>query len=721
MFVALPSAIAFGVTVYGSFGPAYVARGATAGVVGALVLGLLAPLLGGAPRLITAPCAPAAAIMGALAADLIHGLPDLGDPMPPDRAVLFILLVGLLAGLLQVVYGLLQGGQLIKYIPYPVVSGYLSGVGIIIIAGQIPKWLGTPDRLSLLSAVAHPGQWRWPAVVVGAVTMTGVVLGPRWTRRVPASILGLFSGLLAYLAFAAVWPELRQLPGNTLLVGNVPTTSGHDLAAAPWWRQVGTFSWMEMRALLVSALMLSLLLSVDTLKTCLVLDVLTRGRHDSNRELLAQGVANTVSALLSGMPGSGVMGATLVNVHGGGQTRWSGVLEGVWTLVAVVALSAWLGWIPMAALGGLLIVLAVRMIDWRSLRLLRRRSTILDFVVSLAVVVVAVGTNLVAAAAVGLMLAVVLFIREQMRGSVVRRRTSLQTVSSKRQRAAEEREWLQRHGHAVTVCELQGSLFFGTADRLFAELEGDLSRCRCLILDMRRVQSVDYTAAHLLKQMESMMAGRQGTLILSNLPAHSPTGRDLEVYFGEVGLVKPTRRVMVTDTLDEALEWAEDMLLGDEWPNLKEDGPALDLADFDLFRGVKDEEAMAALRECVVEKSVPAGQAIFQSGDPGEEMFLVRRGLVRVALPMEAGRFLTLTTIPRGNFFGDMGFLDRGIRSAHATAVRDTDFYVLQREKFTELIRAHPEISTQVYARLARTLAVRLRQTDRELRGLLEN
>src|SRR4030042_3179482 len=142
MLVALPSSIAFGIAVYAVLGPEYVSYGVIAGILGAVVMGLLAPLLGGAPGLISAPCAPAAAVMGALAAEMIKSV-----NISPPQVLVFLTLVALLSGALQLVYGALGGGRFIKYIPYPVVSGYLSGVGVLIFICQLPKLLGLPKDL----------------------------------------------------------------------------------------------------------------------------------------------------------------------------------------------------------------------------------------------------------------------------------------------------------------------------------------------------------------------------------------------------------------------------------------------------------------------------------------------------------------------------------------------------------------------------------------------
>ncbi len=704
MLVALPSAIAYGVVVYTMLGPAYVGDGIRTGIVGAVVLGLVGTALGGAPRLISCPCAPASAVLASLVGGL---LANPGGPVAPDRIIALLLLLAVLSGGLQLLYGLVGGGRLIKYIPYPVVSGYLSAVGVLIFLSQLPKFLGAD--------VLTPARWEWPAIVVGLVTIAGVLLGPKLTRAVPATILGLLAGMLAYFGAAWFQPGLRSLAHNELVIG--PVGGGGILAGlTAVWPALAGLHLADLRALAVPAVTLSVLLSIDTLKTCVVVDTLTRSRHDSNRTLIGQGAGNLVSALVGGMPGAGMMGATLVSVQSGGRTRLAGILEGAFVLVAALLLGNWIAWVPVAALAGILIVVSIRMFDWGSLQLLRQRSTGLDFAVIATVVIVAVASNLIAAAGAGVGLAMLLFIREQIHGSVIRRKINGSRISSTQHRLPAEQAALEQHGAQTVVCELQGSLFFGTTDQLRTELEPDLKNCRYLILDLRRVQSMDYTAAHLFEQFETGLAERGGCLIFSRLPVRSA----LRDYFAHVGVLKTKGGARKFETLDDALQWAEDRVLAEALPARSGDELPLELAEFDLCRDFTADQTLAFLAECVVARSYAAGEKIFQSGDPADELFLIRRGVVRIVMPLGNGAYHNLASFGRGSFFGEVAFLDRGVRSANAVATTTTDLFVISRTRFDESSRAHPIVGLKIFARLARALALRLRRTDGELRAFYD-
>lgn len=711
MLVALPSAIAFGVTIFAPLGGNFAAQGAVAGMLGAAALGLIAPVFGGTRRLITAPCAPAVAVLSAVAIGFMQ------QGVTPQSALLMLTLIGLLCGGLQLLFGAIGLGRLIKYMPYPVVSGYLCGVGLIIVTSQVPKFFGTPKGTDFWHALTAPELWRWPSIAIGAATIAVTIMAPRLTKAVPAAILGLAAGMLAYFGLALADHSLLTVTANPLVVGPVSGSAGGFLdALVGRWSALGSLGWADISAVAVPAATLAVLLSIDTLKTCVVLDALTRSRHESNRELLGQGLANVASAAVGGVPGAGQMGATLVNISGGAQTRLSGFIEGILVIVAFLILGTVIAWVPIAALAGILIVVGIRMFDRHSLLLLRHRSTILDFIVIVAVVVVAETVSLIAASGVGIALAILLFVREQIGGSVVARKSYGNQMFSKQVRLPEEMAILEKCGDRTVICELQGSLFFGTTDQLYTRLEPELKTRTYVILDMRRVQSVDVTAAHLLEQLEDILAERGAFLLFSQLPRHLPSGKDMQAFFDQVGLVTPEHQARRFAELDEALEWVEDRILVEARGRRAEEH-ALELRDMELFRGRKD-ATLAELEAKMEKRTCMRGEHIFHVGDTGDELFLIRRGLVRIVLPTTGGEGHHLATFGRGDFFGEMAFLDNKVRSADALAFADVELFVLSRVRFDAIAEEHKRLALQLLEGVARVLASRLRHTDAELKQL---
>ncbi len=721
MLVALPSSIAYGVTIVAVLGPAHLAHGALAGVIGAVALGFTAACFGSARQLISAPCAPAAAVLSALAAGLVaQSGPAEDEAARATRILLLLTLVGLFSAIIQIVFGIARGGRLIKYIPYPVVAGYLSGVGLMIILAQAPKLLGLHAGPEFWHGLLQPGQWNWNALIIGGATMAGMLLAPRVSKSLPAAIIGLGAGVLGFGALALVNPELRAVAHNPILVGPLPGSVA-DLASAlsARWQLAGTLSLDQLLELLAPALTLATLLSIDTLKTCVVLDALSGQRTNANRELIAQGAGNLLSAFLGGTPGAGTMGPTLVNLNSGGQTRRAGMISGGLILTAFLFGRPAIALLPTPALAAILIVLGSRMVDRESLQLLRHRATFFDFTVMAAVVVVALAYNLIAAAGTGIALALALFIRDLIRGSVIRRKLHGDQLSSRKHRLTAEKALLLGQGRQTVVCELQGSLFFGTTDQLLTELDEEIRTCRFVILDLRRVQSFDFTAGHVLQVIHKQVKARGGCLLLSDLPARLPTGLGLADYLRLLGILADDQQLRIFESRDEALEWAEDQVLAGAAATGVAALPGL--REIPLFAGLKSPEALAVLGEIITERSARAGEIIFRKGDPGSELFVVRRGNVSVNLPLDAGHRYHLTTFTAGHCFGDMAFLDHQPRSADAVAVTDTELFVLSRVRFESLAKSHPEVALDMLRCLCHELATRLRWANSELRTLHES
>lgn len=708
MLVALPSAIAFGVTIFSPLGGEYGARGAMAGLLGVTVLGLVAGLFGGTKRLISAPCAPAAAVLSAMTIEMMAQ----GQPVVAILVSLF--LVALLSGVIQLAFGVLRLGGLINYMPFPVVSGYMSGVGVVIILSQLPKWLAFPKGMGLWHGLLDPAHWLLPSVLIGLSTALGMWLMPRMVKTVPSVILGLVSGIVAYWVLAlTVWPDLRILAGNGLVIGPIKA-AGPDVAGAmaAIWHALADMPALPVEPVIVTALTLSVLLSIDTLKTCVVLDTLTGSQHDPNRELIGQGLGNLVSALFGGVPGAGTMGASLVNQASGGTTRLSSVFQGFWSLVVVVSLSGLVAWVPVSALAAILVVIGLHMIDWSSVKLLRSRDTAVDFAVIVSVAIAANTIGLIAASGLGVALSILMFLREQSHSSTLRRRSYGNELFSKRVRLPDERAFLEQAGRQTAIYELQGSLFFGTTNQLFLSIKPDAKQARFLVLDFMHVQSLDFTAGHIIERLSHMLAQHGGILVLSHLPAQLPNGRDLRSYVDHLGL-SADPSVKIFEHFSDALEWVENETLRQSGrPTLSQ--ASLSLSRFDLVQGM-DKQELALLETCLVRRVYQAGELIFSTSATGHELMLIARGEVKMSLPIQGQTPVHLATLGAGHMFGEMSFLEQQPHSAEVKAVTETELICLNREAFDAAFGTNAAIVARVMTRVARSIAHRLRHNNNEI------
>ena len=711
MLVALPSAIAFGVTIFSPLGAEFGAKGALAGMVGVAALGVIAAVFGGTQRLISAPCAPAAAVLSALTLQMTQQ----GSGVAAVVMTLFV--VALLSSLVQISLGLLRIGELIKYMPFPVVSGYMSGVGLLIVMSQIPKWLALPQGMNWWQGLSAPALWQMPSLLIGAATAGVMLWAPRLSTRVPAVIQGLIAGTAMYWLLAlTAWPELTTLHDNPLIIGPL-AVGGEDLLdtlTGPW-KSLAESGLPQWEQIVFPAMTLAVLLSIDTLKTCVVLDALTGSRHDSNQELIGQGLGNLASALMGGAPGAGTMGATLVNKASGGATYLSGVFQGLWSLLAIVLLTSLIAWLPVAALAALLIVIGFKMIDWHSFQLARSKDTVLDFGVIVLVVIVANTVSLIAASGVGVVLTILLFLREQIHTSTIRRKTFGNKVFSLRVRNQKEREVLALEGSHTVIFELQGSLFFGTTDQLYSAIEPELKTARFVLLDLLRVQSMDMTAGHMIERIRNMLSEKNACLVLARVPEHLPNGRDLRSYVDHIGLLSDNT-AKIFNEYDEALEWIED-------ETLKIAGHAhvsaegLPLSKFDVFHRMNSAE-LQALDACKQVRTYAEGDLVFAADSEGHELMLISRGEVKVSLPVVDGQTIHLATFSRGQFFGEMSFLDGRAHSADVHASHDTELIAIDRRAFAKVAVADPMLSIRVMRALALAIADRLRHANAELREM---
>ncbi|WAX58823.1 SulP family inorganic anion transporter [Jatrophihabitans cynanchi] len=483
--VALPLALAFGVAS---------GAGAGAGLVTAIVAGAVAAVFGGSNLQVSGPT-------GAMTVVLI--------PVVHRFGVDGVLTVGLLAGAILVLAAVLRLGRAARYLPAPVIEGFTAGIAVVIVLQQVPAALGAAgggDKAwqSAWSAVRHfaADPHPWPLAIalgVAAVMLAGV----HWRPGVPFSLLA--------IAVVAVTARLTHLP--VVRIGSLP-----EGLSAP---SLGFLDPGSIGTLLPSALAVAALGALESLLSATVADGMTVGqRHDPDRELFGQGLANLVVPLFGGVPATAAIARTAVNVRSGGNSRLAACTHAL-GLAAVVYLAApWVSQIPVAALAGVLIATCVQMVEVGSLATLAR-ATRSDAVVLAATFAVTVAVDLVTAVTVGIAVAVVLALRAVARSSQLE-----QVPLDAADHAAEEFELLSRN---IVAYRLDGPLFFAAAHRFLLELT-EVADVRVIILRLSRLTTVDATGAHVLGDAISRLEHRGITVLLSGIrPQHGQVLRRLGV------------------------------------------------------------------------------------------------------------------------------------------------------------------------------------------------
>lgn len=468
--VALPLALAFAL-----------AAGAppVTGLITAVVAGIVAALFGGCPVQITGPTGAMTVILAGLIAQ--HGLERMA-------------LATLLAGLLQLGMAAARVGRLVELLPLPVISGFTSGIAVIIAGGQLGPFLGIPSPAkghgfltTTATLLSRLDRLDARTVATGTATILVMVLWSRWraaNRLVPASLVA----LVAVTGVIVAW----GLPVAT--IGAIP----RDLPPL----HLPALGWSTIRQMMQPALALAALGAIEALLSAVVADGLTVAQHtDPDRELRGQGLANIAVALFGGITATGAIARTAVNVRSGGRTRLSGVLHGVFLLLIVLVAAPLASRIPLAVLAGILMVTSWRMVAWEEIHLIRR-ATRSDFVVMLLTFATTVAFDLVLAVEVGLLAASGLFIRR--------------AIGVPIQSAAGTDDEAAALPPGVAVYRIDGPLFFGAAHR-FSHAVDDLGDVRTVIFRMRAVASIDVTAAVSLDDMRRLLQRRGVRLILTGL------------------------------------------------------------------------------------------------------------------------------------------------------------------------------------------------------------
>lgn len=470
--VALPLALAFGVSS---------GMGAIAGLYGAIALGIIAALFGGTNTQISGPTGPMTVVSALVIATAIEQTGSL------EQAMGMIIVTFFLAGVLQIGFGLSRIGKYIKYIPYPVISGFMSGIGVIIIILQIYPLFGhaSPNSVwGVLANITDPIQdISWPCVFYAGLTIALIYGLPKITKAVPSSLLA----LLIVTTLASV------MHYTVPVIGYIP----HGIPSFKL-KELMTFHLWEVPDILFPALMLAALGAIDSLLTSIVADNLTKTRHNSNKELVGQGIGNMAAAVIGGLPGAGATMRTVVNIGAGGKTKVSGILHGVVLLVVVLGAGDLAEKIPLSVLAGILITVGLDIIDYKGLKHIMHVPRT-DAAVMIVVLLLTVFVNLLQAVAIGMILASVLFMKKM--GDIAEEKTKYETIEN----YSEEYTWRDEIDIPETVLDqvyikhLYGPLFFGFASQ-FQDLIKTIPDVKIVIIRMDKVPYIDQSGIYAIEE-----------------------------------------------------------------------------------------------------------------------------------------------------------------------------------------------------------------------------
>ena len=481
--VALPLALAFG--VMSGMGPA-------AGLYGAIFTGIFAAVFGGTPSQITGPTAPMTAVVIGLVATVVAAKGGI-----EDGGGLFLLIATfILAGIFQVIMGLTGIGKYIRYIPYPVVSGFMSGIGLIILITQVLPFMGVPPEevqkagakgtigtlANLNLAIEHINV---SSLGLAALTVLIIFLFPKITRAVPSALVALVvvSGISYFFVTDPGVQVLGEMPkGFPPLKINV----------------LSQLTMADIGFIIIPAIMLAFLGAIDSLLTSVVADNVTKTKHNSNKELIGQGIGNMVSGMFGGLPGAGATIRTVVNVNNGGKYRLSGVIHGLLLLLVLLGAGPVVMYIPHAVLAGILVTVGISIIDYKGLQDMRFIPISETFII-ISVMGITVFYDLIVAVLVGMIVATAVFMKKM--GDITDEKSKIESLDTYKDGIAwdDEKGMPEVLKQKVFIKHLDGPLFFGYKSK-FQELYESLPDIKYVVIRMEKVPYIDQSGIYALEE-----------------------------------------------------------------------------------------------------------------------------------------------------------------------------------------------------------------------------
>jgi len=494
--VALPLALAFGLQS---------GMGAIAGLYGAIAIGVIAAWFGGTATQISGPTGPMTVVSAVVISSAIEAH---GGSL--EAALGTIIAIFLLSGVFQILLGIFKIGQYIRYMPYPVVSGFMSGIGVIIIVLQIFPFLGYSSPKKILDIFSElpsiVNDINLASVSLALATIATIYLFPKMTKLIP-------SALVALVALTIISTVMGL---DVKIIGDIP----EGLPAL----QLSTLMDVDLASpmlLILPALTLAALGTIDSLLTSIVADNMTKTQHNSNKELIGQGLGNMGAALIGGIPGAGATMRTVVNINSGGKTRLSGVIHGLALLIVLLGAGTYAQLIPLPVLAGILITVGIGIIDYKGIKHIPHVPKT-DSIIMLVVLSMTVFVDLLQAVAVGMVLASVLFMKKM--SDIVEQKSSTGSVDS----FAREEEWNDEAGisekirQQVYIKHFDGPIFFGFVSRL-QEMMTVLPEITVVIIRMKQVPYIDQSGIYAIE--DAVIALRaQGIIVLMTGIQEQPKG-----------------------------------------------------------------------------------------------------------------------------------------------------------------------------------------------------
>jgi len=692
--VILPQSMGLGVVLFSVMG-FDASSGALAGIIGAAILSLISGLFGATIGMLSAPNGPVTMLLVSTMTIMA------GSGVSSDVMLLTLSCILVLTGVFQIIFSLLGGAELVKYIPYPVIVGQISAIGVLMIKSQISFIFNPFSQTDNLLLASIP-------LSIAILTILTIVLTPKLSKKIPAVLAGFVVGIIIYQVVDYIYVHSAF---SSWVVGVVPGVQNLNFSL-----NLEDLKTLDFELIITTALALMVLASTDCLVTAIVADSQTNLRNNSKKEIVAQGIAQVIIGFLGALGGGGTKGATLINLQSGGR-RWSGVFSSIFFILLVLFFGFLGEYLPIAVLAGVIIFVGFGMINFNLINWFIYKKSRVDGVIALTVFIVTISVNLVSAVGIGILISMIMYFRMQIKAPIIHMVRDGAHKHSLNIRTDEEKKVLSENGSSIVMFELRGSIFFATADKLLELSEQYIKKDQYLIFNFLRVQFIDISGIILILQISSRMKKAGGELILCHMHNELGIGKKINKALENIDKKNSIKIRTFVDT-DSSFEYAENKILKKHGMLQNNSATYIQLEANTLCRNM-NHTSIELIEKLSTKYEIKKGETIFEQDDEASSLFILLQGEVEIRLYASKDEYKRLAKYNSGTFFGEISFISPGKRSASAIANSDAILLELSHHAIVELEADNKEeLLLSLLFELGERMGVELRNSAQEIRRL---